>query len=57
VRKGISAPGWLAALNARFGVAALEIQPNVADMPFRTRSCKLITVRYEKVLSDTLRDY
>jgi hypothetical protein len=29
-RKPPVAPGWLAALDARFDVAALEIQPNVA---------------------------
>jgi len=38
VRKATSAPGWLAALDARFDVAALEIQPNVAAVAFRTRS-------------------
>jgi hypothetical protein len=38
VRKPPAAPGWLAALDARFDVTALEIQPNVAAVAFRPRS-------------------
>jgi len=29
-RKSATAPGWLAWMDARFGVAVLEIQPSVA---------------------------
>jgi len=40
-RKPPTAPGWLAALDARFDVAALEIQPNVAVVAFLPRSHNL----------------
>jgi len=40
-RKSATAPGWLALLDARFGVAVWEIQPNVAVADLRLRSCSL----------------
>jgi len=35
------APGWLAFIDARFGVAVLEIQPSVAIADLCLRSCNL----------------
>jgi len=40
-RKSATAPGWLALLNARFGVAVWEIQPSVAVADLCRRSCNL----------------
>jgi hypothetical protein len=40
-RKSAKAPGWLAFIDARFGVAVLEIQPSVAFADLRLRSCNL----------------
>jgi len=40
-RKSAMAPGWLAFIDARFGVAVLEIQPSVAVTDLRLRSCNL----------------
>jgi len=40
-RKSAKAPGWLAFIDARFGVAVLEIQPSVAFADLCLRSCNL----------------
>jgi len=40
-RKSAAAPGWLALLDARFGVAVWEIQPSVAVADLRLRSWDL----------------
>jgi len=40
-RKSATAPGWLALLDARFGVAVWEIQPSVAVADLCLRSYNL----------------